>query len=121
MKKGFTSYSDMNAYETRTLIRSLRGIQPAIILGDFNTGFAYKPQLRSVIPDSYVEMLKRFTTRPALKFTYRDPSNRKIQSVIDHIFVKNLIIRKTKRVFGPKTGEALISDHVGVQAVVKAA
>ncbi|XP_053380842.1 uncharacterized protein LOC128548991 isoform X2 [Mercenaria mercenaria] len=90
MKKGFTSYSDMNAYETRTLIRSLRGIQPAIILGDFNTGFAYKPQLRSVIPDSYVEMLKRFTTRPALKFTYRDPSNRKIQSVIDHIFVKNL-------------------------------
>ncbi|XP_045197778.1 uncharacterized protein LOC123552295 isoform X2 [Mercenaria mercenaria] len=120
-QEGFTSYDEMNAYEARTLIKSLRGIQPAIIMGGFNSGLAFTPKLVQQVPESYQQLLKRFTTRPALQFTHRNPPDRKTKSVIDHVFVKNLIIRKTKRVFVPKEGEAPMSDHVGVQSVVKAA
>ncbi|XP_060567849.1 uncharacterized protein LOC132726528 [Ruditapes philippinarum] len=118
---GFNSLEEVHTHQTKALIKSLKKKRPAIILGDINTGLAFKPKLMARIPENYIALLKQFTTRPANRYTYKDWTDESNKSITDHVFVRDLIIRKTKRLYIPKDGKLQMSDHVGVQSVVKRA
>ncbi|XP_060575289.1 uncharacterized protein LOC132732798 [Ruditapes philippinarum] len=119
LNAGFTSYSEMNTFEVKALVKRFAAIKPVILLGDMNTGPAFKSKQTARLPNNYKRLQKQFKTRPVKEYTFKHPIDASNQSILDHIFVKNLSILKTKRAFVPKKGETPMSDHVGVMSTLK--
>ncbi|XP_060588067.1 uncharacterized protein LOC132743554 [Ruditapes philippinarum] len=116
----FSSYSEMNTHQTNTLITSVRDTKTAVILGDFNAGLRYVSGQYTKQAENYLRFLKRFPTMPAIQYTYRKQTRSSYSYVRDHVFVKNMLYRKTERVFLHEEDENVrISDHVGVQTLIE--
>ncbi|XP_060575285.1 uncharacterized protein LOC132732791 [Ruditapes philippinarum] len=119
LNAGFTSYSEINTFEVKALVKRFAAIKPVILLGDMNTGPKFKSKQTSRLPNNYKRLKKHFKTRPVKGYTFIHPNDASNQSILNHIFVKNLSIHYTKRVFVPKKGETPMSDHVGVMSTLK--